>query len=146
MLVPTVTLDSSTGLVFTPPRPPVHQISNSLSNNNHLKKAGSKVLARELPSGRLHEKTPKSGLDTGAGGWRSAAVLSVSLSCGWALLAPEETLARVGPWLVPGRRPRQALGAGRASKACAPGPHSCVCVQEAPAACPWVPPTRHAKV
>ena len=62
------------------------------------------------------------------------------------MLAPEETLARVGPRLVPGRCLQQARGAGRASKACAPGPRGCVCVQEAPTACAWVLPTRHAKV
>ena len=70
MLAPTVTLVSSTGLLFTSPRAPVHQISNSLSNNNYLKKAGSKVLARELPSDRLDEKTLKPGLDPSVGGRR----------------------------------------------------------------------------
>lgn len=54
---------------FTPA--PVHQISNSLSNNNYLKKAGSKVLARELPSDRLDEKTLKPGLDPSVGGRRA---------------------------------------------------------------------------
>lgn len=43
-------------------------ISNSLSNNNYLKKAGSKVLARELPSDRFDEKTLKPGLDPSVGG------------------------------------------------------------------------------